>query len=43
MTTLTITTDRTTARRTPSTDRAAILTLAITGCTLAYDAFKGGK
>jgi hypothetical protein len=43
LTTLAITTNPTTAQRTPGEDRAAILTLGTTGCALSYDALKGGK
>ncbi len=43
MTTLAITTKRTTARRAPGADLAAIPTLGTTGCILSYDALRGGK
>lgn len=43
MTTLAITTDRTTTHRAPGADRAAIPTLGTTGCILSYDELRGGK
>ena len=43
MTTLAVTTDRTTAHRSSDADRAAIPTLATTGCTRSYDTLRDGK
>ncbi len=43
MTTLAITTDRTTAHQALGADRAAIPTLATTGCARSYETLRGGK
>jgi hypothetical protein len=43
VTTLAKATDRTTAHRAPGADRAAIPTLATTGCTRSYNTLRDGK